>query len=97
MPETVYEYSNTLVSWKKEKRALVIWVRDIDFFSSSIQFSGGFINTDHAWHMQLKAELYISVGYLEINLDLEGVGLDLGASDLGNFSRDQLEINIVIT
>ena len=40
---------------------------------------------------------------LDLVLDLEGVGLDLdldldlGASDLGIFSRDQLEINIVIT
>ena len=39
---------------------------------------------------------------LDLVLDLDGVGpdldLDLGASDLGIFSRDQqLEINIVIT
>ena len=38
---------------------------------------------------------------LNLVLDLEGVGLDLdldlGASDLRIFSRDQLEINIVIT
>ena len=38
---------------------------------------------------------------LDLVLDPEGVGLDLdldlGASDLGIFSRDQLEINIVIT
>ena len=38
---------------------------------------------------------------LDLVLDLEGVGLDLGldlgASDLGIFSRDQLETNIVIT
>ena len=36
---------------------------------------------------------------LDLVLDLESVGLDLdlGASDLRIFSRDQLEINIVIT